>query len=65
MGLAPFAQPYTEEERLRILTIDVNWSANVETDARFFNITLNNYSHSNFKFEPATEDEARRYGLSK
>lgn len=51
------------EERLRILRIVVNWSADVKADARFFNCRVNGISESGYSFEPPTPDEARRYGL--
>ena len=51
------------EERLRILQIAVNWSADVKADARFFNCRVNRTSESGYSFEPSTPDEARRYGL--
>jgi len=52
------------EERLRILRIAVDWSADVKADARFFNCKVNKISESGYSFEPPTPDEARRYGLN-
>lgn len=51
------------EERLRILRIAVNWSADVKANARFYNCKINGISECGYSFDPPTADEARRYGL--
>jgi hypothetical protein len=51
-------------ERLRILHVDVIWSADVKSDARFFNLQFREIKEGGYSFEPPTIDQSRRYGLT-
>ena len=48
---------------LRVVSFQVRWIADVKSDGRFYNVTLNEIEFVNKSFAPPTNDELRKYNL--
>lgn len=55
--------PGFKDKRLMILSVDINWTASVRNDGRFFDCKIIEHKESSYSFNVPKQEELERYGI--